>query len=137
MTSASLELQGAIVARLKSVSGVTALIGQRTYDAAPDPVTFPYVSLGPSDELSDNAECKQADEVTMQIDVWSRATGFPEVRRIAAAVRAALHEFEASLTDNAFVLIEHRQTRFLRDPDGLTSRAAMEFRAIIEIPTSP
>lgn len=133
MTSASLEMQGAIVARLKASPAVTALIGARVYDTIPTPVQFPYVSFGPSDELADNADCIAADEITFQIDAWSRATGFPEVRKIAAAVRAALHEHEFDLTDNAFVSFEHRTTRVFRDPDGLTSHAAIEFRAIVEI----
>lgn len=133
MTSATLELQGAIVARLKAVSAVTALIGQRVYDAVPASPTFPYVSFGPSDELADNAECIHADEVTFQIDAWSRAVGFPEVRQVGAAVRDALHEHEFNLTANAFVSFEHRTTRVFRDPDGITSHAAIEFRAIVEL----
>jgi len=133
MTSATLELQGAIVARLKAVPAVTALIGQRVYDAVPTPVDFPYVSFGPSDELPDNAECVLADEVTFQLDAWSREPGFPEVRQVASAVRDALHEHEFNLTANAFVSFEHRATRVFRDPDGLTSHAAIEFRALVEI----
>jgi len=133
MTSASLELQGAIVTRLKAVSAVTALIGQRVYDKVPSPVTFPYVSFGPSDELSDDAECIKADEITFQIDAWSRADGFPEVKAISRAVRDALHDYNFTLTVNAPVSFEHRTTRVFRDPDGLTSHAAIEFRAIVEI----
>lgn len=141
MTSTTLELQGAIAARLKAVSAVTALIGQRVYDDVPEEkkriqatgAAFPYVSFGPSDELPDNAECIQADVVTFQLDAWSRAVGFPEVRQTAAAVRAALHEYEFTLTANALVSFEHRATRIFRDPDGLTSHAAIEFRAIVEI----
>lgn len=133
MTSATLELQGAIVTRLKAVAAVTALIGQRVYDAVPASPTFPYVSFGPSDEIKDDAECIRANEVTMQLDGWSRAVGFPEVRRVVAEVVEALDGEELALTDNALLLLEHRTTRFFRDPDGLTSHAAIEFRAIVEI----
>lgn len=133
MTSASLELQGAIVTRLKAVSAVTTLIGQRVYDAVPKDPLFPYVSFGPADEISDDADCIGTDQVTMQIDAWSHAVGFPEVKQIAAAVRGALRDFEFSLSANACVSFEHRQTRVFRDPDGLTSHAAIEFRAIVEI----
>lgn len=136
MTSANLELQGAILTRLKAVSAVTTLIGQRIYDAVPATPSFPYVSFGPSDEISDDSDCIAADDIAIQIDAWSRATGFPEVKNIAAAVRAALREYEFTLSANAFVSLQHRQTRIFRDPDGLTSHAAMEFRAIVEIPNT-
>jgi hypothetical protein len=134
MTEPLLELQGAIVGRLKGDSPPIA--GSRIYDRVPtEPQpTFPYVSLGPSDAISDDAECLTSYEVTLQLDVWSRAIGFPEVKTLAGQVRDALHGAELSLTDNALVSIEHRQTRILRDPDGLTSHAALTFTALIEQP---
>jgi hypothetical protein len=134
MTSPSLELQGAIVARLKADSGVTAVIGSRVYDPPPANATFPYVSIGPSDEFSDDADCITGFVVTMQLDGWSRTGSFTEARRIADAVRATLHGYEFNLSANALVLFEHRITRMFRDPDGITSHAAMTFTALVEQP---
>lgn len=134
MTSPTLELQGAIVTRLKAHSAVTTLIAQRVYDEVPPNAAFPYVSFGPSDEISDDAECINGFEVTMQLDAWSRAVGFPECRQIADAVRQALHNYEFNLSSNALVTFEHRITRMFRDPDGKTSHAAMTFSAIVEQP---
>lgn len=134
MTSPTLELQGGIVTRLKATGAVTGIIGSRIYDPVPAGATFPYVSFGPSDELSDDADCITGFEVTMQLDAWSRGTGFPEVRRLADAVRDAIHGYEFNLSANALVLFEHRLTRIFRDPDGLTSHAAMTFTAIVELP---
>jgi hypothetical protein len=70
----------------------------------------------------------------MQLDAWSRAVGFPEVKRVADAVRAALHDYELPLSDNALVSLLHRQTRVLRDPDGLTNHAVVEIVALVEQP---
>jgi hypothetical protein len=134
MTSPSLELQGAIVARLKGASPVTGIVAQRIYDAVPAVAAFPYVSFGPSDELSDDADCITGFEVTMQLDGWSRSGGFTEARSIADAVRTALHGYEFNLSSNALVLFEHRVTRMFRDPDGITSHAAMTFTALVEQP---
>lgn len=134
MTSPSLELQGAIVARLKADAAVTGLIGSRVYDRVPDAGTFPYVSFGPEQILPDDADCITGFEISMQIDAWSRGVGFPEVKRIAEAVRAALHAVELTLMDNALVSFEHRQTRIFRDPDGITNHAAIEFVALVEQP---
>jgi len=134
MADPSLELQGAITPRLKSFAGVTAIIGQRVYDPVPENATFPYVSFGPDDIVSDNAECITTFEHTIQIDCWSRKPGFSEVKRLANEVRLALHGYEFDLSSNALVLFEHRITRAFRDPDGLTSHAAVTFTAITEQP---
>ena len=132
--SPSLELQNAIVARLKSFAEVTAIVGQRIYDSVPGAPAFPYVTMGPTDELSDDTDCVNGFDISLQIDCWSRAPGYPEVKAISDAVRKALHNFEPALANNALVYFQHRQTRTFRDPDGLTSHAAMTFEAFAEQP---
>lgn len=136
--SPDLELQGVIIARLKADPDVSALVEQRVYDKVPDAPTFPYVSLGPTEELSDDATCGDGTltgfAITLQIDCWSRTVGFPEVKRVADAVRRALVGEELALNENALVYFEHRITRTLRDPDGLTSHAALTFEAFAEQP---
>lgn len=140
MADPSLELQGAITERLKATAGVTGIVGQRIFDRIPrnqnGDVTaqFPYVSFGGDDLVSDDADCITGFEITVQIDAWSRAVGFQEAKRIANEVRLSLHRHEFELTDNAAVLFEHRITRVFRDPDGITSHAAMTFTAYIEQP---
>lgn len=134
MADPSLELQGAIVVRLKNVSAVQALIGQRIYDPVPPSATFPYVSLGPDDLISDDADCITGFEITVQIDCWSRSLGFKEVKQVGDAVREALHGYDFTLGVNASVLFEHRITRNMRDNDGLTQHAAMTFTGFVEKP---
>ena len=133
-----LELQGAVVARLKADPVVAALVGDgvvvRIYDQPP-PLperVFPYVSIGPTDAMEDDADCIAGTDIVMQIDVWSRAVGFPECKRVSNAVLNALHEAPIDLPVNALVVIQHQQTRTMRDPDGLTSHAAMNFQALVE-----
>lgn len=134
MTSPTYELQGQIVTLLKADTDLASLIGGRIYDRVPESPTFPYVSFGPSDEISDDADCIDGFEVTMQLDVWSRAVGFPECRKIVDAVRKALPEDGITLADNALVTFNHRISRVFRDPDGLTSHGAMTFEAFVEQP---
>ncbi len=134
MTSPSLELQSAIVGRLKAFGALTAIIGTRVYDPVPKSPVFPYVSWGPDQSISDDADCITGFEVSIQIDAWSLAVGLPEVKRIAEAVRAALHDYDLPLIDNALVSIRHRQTQNLRDTDGLTNHAVIEFVALVEQP---
>lgn len=134
MSSPALELQGLIVARLKGDATVSALVGSRIYDSIPAGAVFPYVSMGPRDELSDDADCVTGFEISLQIDVWSREVGFPEVQRISDAVRKSLVEYEFPEMENPIVLFRHDQTRLFRDPDALTTHAAMSFEAFAEQP---
>lgn len=132
-TSPTLELQGAIVTRLRNMTSV----GARVYDQPPPEPSrvFPYISYGPDQQLAANAECLLSYEVSVQIDVWSQEVGYVEARQIAEEVRAALHDAVITLSVNALLMIEHQSTRTLRDPDGKTSHAVVEFLAIVEQPS--
>ncbi|WP_449414976.1 DUF3168 domain-containing protein [Ochrobactrum teleogrylli] len=132
MTSPSLELQKALYDRLKADPALSAVIGSRVYDTVPEGAAFPYVSFGPFDELSDDAECITGFEITMQLDVWSRKPGFPECRQVGDLVRRAVLGAEIELPDNRLVSISHRQTMTTRDPDGLTSHGIVNFVAFVE-----
>ena len=132
MASPSFELQVAIVARLKTTAAVTAFVGNRVYDDVPTKPVFPYITVGEGDETSDDADCIDGLEISLDIDVWSRAVGFPEAKRISDEVRKALKTPDLTIPTNAMVYFRHRQTRFLRDPDGLTSHAVMTFEGFAE-----
>jgi hypothetical protein len=132
MASVELELQGEIVKRLKADPAVTALIAGRVYDSVPAGAAFPYVTIGPVDAVEADADCITGLDVAQQIDCWSRAVGFPEVKKIVDAVRASLHDFDLALASNALVYFEHRTTRITRDPDGLTSHGILGFEAAVE-----
>ena len=138
MASPELELTGEIVALLKADAAVSALIGGRVYDDAAPNATFPYVTIGPVDLVQDDADCLVSGEVTMQLDVWARATATASARaqalRITDAIRAAVREAEIEMDSNALVHLEHRNTRTFRDPDGLTIHSAIELLAIVEQP---
>lgn len=130
--SPELELQGVLVAALKADPDVAALVGARVYDTVPRDTDFPYISLGPMEARTDDAECITGFMIFSQIDVWSQAVGYPEVKRLIDAVRHAIHDQDLSLTVNALVFIEHQTSRILRDPDGLTSHGALDFVASVE-----
>jgi hypothetical protein len=134
MANPELEIQGAVVARLKADPAVTALVNGRIYDSVPSNAAFPYISIGPVDSVADDADCITGLIVAQQIDCWSRAVGYPEVKKIADAVRASLHDQESALplATNALTFFEHRNTRITRDPDGLTSHGILGFEAGIQ-----
>jgi hypothetical protein len=133
------ELKAAIISRLKADVGVTATIAaSRIYDRHPDVknATSPYISFGPADAVTDDAECIEGQEITFQIDVWSwganEAFGTAEAMKIAGAVKKALHEAEIVLAVNALATLTHRITRYQRDSDGATNRAIISITAMVE-----
>jgi hypothetical protein len=134
MATPELELQSAIVARLKADPGVAALVAGRIYDSVPASAAFPYVSIGPVDSVGFDPDCITGFDVAQQIDCWSRAVGFPECKKIVDAVRTALHGKEEAmpLASNGMTFFEHRTTRITRDPDGLTSHGILGFEASVE-----
>ncbi|KAB2700724.1 DUF3168 domain-containing protein [Ochrobactrum sp. Kaboul] len=132
MTSPSLELQKALYDRLKSDPALSSIIDGRVYDTVPEGAEFPYVSFGPFDELSDDAQCITGFEISIQLDVWSRSVGFPECRQVGDLVRRAVLSAEIELSDNRLVSISHRQTMTMRDPEGLTSHGIVNFVAFVE-----
>lgn len=134
MASAELELQGAIVVRLKADAPLTALAQGRVYDQPPSPVGYPYVTIGEAQTIRDDATCISGGQVYLTLHAWSQAVGFPEVRKVADAVVESLHLAPISLPTNRLISIMHRQTRTFRDSDGLTSHAVIEFVANTEKP---
>ena len=98
MSDFSLELQQAIVAALKADAALVALV-TGIYYQPPHGAVKPYVSLGPEDWVSDDADCIQGYEGAVQIDVWSATVGKPEAKRIANAVQDVLHGAELALDD--------------------------------------
>lgn len=129
MADPSLALQGAINTRLRSqVSGVA----NRVFDRVLADVVFPYIEIGSFQTVDDGAQCHDGQEVYATLHVWSCAVGQVEVKTIAGAVRGALHEAELDLGAAwQFLEIAHQDTRYLKDPDGLTSHAVLSFRALI------
>jgi hypothetical protein len=126
----SLAVQGGVVAKLREAD----ICGGRIFDVVPPSPTYPYVSVGEGDTVGDDNSCFDASEVTIQIDVWSTAVGWPEAKGIAAAIRTAL---KAELDLDGFVnsVTTFRLCRFLRDPDGITRHAAMQFAFLVDHPT--
>lgn len=136
MSDPSLDLQKAIVGVLRADGAVAAFTGTRVYDRVPPSPTFPYISYGSDQVLQDDpgdpAECGLGYEVFITLDVWSRAVGQPEMKRVAGAVRAALHGEDFDLDEHRLVSLEHSDTRYLDDPDGLTHHGVLIFRAFVD-----
>jgi uncharacterized protein DUF3168 len=132
MSDPSLELQAALVGKLKADAGVQAVVGQRVYDRVPNNPTFPYISLGDNQVLPDKADCIDGTEVFWQIDGWERDQTFPMAKQISKAIVAALDDQALTVTGYAAIVVEINTVNYLRDPDGITRHVAVTFRFLIQ-----
>ena len=134
-TDPSLALQAAFVAAIKALNTEA---GARVYDRVPKSNgtiasgTFPYVALGTGSVLNNQADCYDGSDVSLTVHVWSRAVGWPEAKRIADAIRTGLNNAELTLTGHTLELLTLDRVDYLNDPDGLTSHAALTFRALTQ-----
>lgn len=133
MSEPSLALQGALVSCFKADSALSALIGTRIYDRVPADPVFPYIRVGDDQIVADGADCfDESVEVFATIHVFSRAVGKPEAKNIAGAVVAAIRSATLTLSGYSLCDIEHQGTRYLDDPDTLTTHGVVTFHAMID-----
>lgn len=130
-----LAVQTAIIAALAGSSDVKPLVADRVYDSPPGNPPFPYLTVGDGDTIADKADggYDGADNA-IYVHVWSQEQGsFNLAKRIAAAVKGTIDGAALDLgAGQRLVEIFHTETRFLRDPDGITSHAVVMFTAFTE-----
>ena len=127
MADPSLPLQAAFVAALRAL-GTTA--GARVYDIVPRgplgiTAQFPFWAFGSPDTFPIDEDCGDRTDTTIVLDFWSRAMGFPEAKAAAALAHDRFHEGALTITGHTVDRMRVERTEYIRDKDGLTSRARM------------
>ena len=128
------DLQKLLYSTLSGTAEIMAQCGG-VFDSVPsDPWKgkTAYISFGPSDVVDDGADCIASGIHTFQVDVWSKAVGKVQARRVVDMVYKALHEQELALSENALAEIRVDFRRVLMDPDGVTSHGVVMVTATIE-----
>lgn len=139
------ELRLAVLNKLRQSAALATIVGVKIFDRVPEKqvngvpvadVTSPYISLGPATAISDDADCIDGLEITVQVDGWSWGAGLAyssvQASQIAGEVRKALLDGQLALSVNALVSIRHELTRILRESDGITNHAVIQFTALVE-----
>lgn len=139
------DLIDAVIAALKADPDLLTLSGGRIFDRAPDKAAaattpMPYVSIGPVNNVSADADCIDADDITIQIDTWSQGpadayTG-KEARRMVAQIRRILSDANLSLGDNALVALTYELSSTVRDQDGVSWHGLVQFTALVDMPST-
>lgn len=129
-----LELQAAIVTKLKANAALQALTGNadRVHQVVPKDPPFPYVTIGESQSVPDFAACIDGAELFVTLHVYSRASGYEEAKRIMAALDDALDDIDLTLVDNRCLEIRNDGSRVFKDSDNVTSHGVITFRALVE-----
>lgn len=132
--SASFALQKLIFDTLVADAGVHAFVEDRIYDNVPKDRDFPYVSFGTANDIDEPLHCLTVEDHFIDVDVWDRSDGkLGTAKKIASAVKAALHYADLSLPDPyALSQIKVEDVRVFRDPDGKTAHAVVRVMAMIE-----
>ncbi len=133
--SAAWTLQQAVFAALAADAGVTALLGSppRLHDEVPRDAAMPYAVLGEATEHEWNTGTSIGAVQGFTVTIWSRGAGFKEAKQIAGTVRAALEGTALALEDAALIDLRFETARYLRESDGITRRAELTFRALMEL----
>jgi hypothetical protein len=133
MTSACYALQTGLYEALTSHPGVLAALGAaRVYDDVPQPVIFPFVTIGAPTVRDWSTGTEPGLEHLVTINIWSRYGGKRELYEIADAVREALDDRPIPVAGQHLVNLRHQFSDLRRDADGETHHAVMRFRAVTE-----
>lgn len=137
MSDPALAMQSAVIYALRGSAALRSIIDARVYDYAPgdEPgavATFPYVSFGESTTEAERADCLDGSIHTFTVYAWSEAKGYPECKRMASAIRDALHD--ADLPVEGFTLhdLACQSVDYARGEDGQMSVATLSFRALLD-----
>lgn len=131
---ADLDLQRAIVTKLKASADLQALISNpiRLFQDVPPGPTFPYVTIGLSQRLPDLAECIDGAEIFADLHVFSRGAGYEQVKKIGAVLIDELHNASLTLGEHWCRIIELSDERYFVESDNNTKHGVITFRALVE-----
>lgn len=133
--SAELSLQKALRARLSASGDVVALVPAASIlDRNERPNPRPSIVIGEAQSVDENDSiARTVTRVYMDLHIWVEEPSTEISKRIAGAVRRAIHGVNLQL-DPGFHCADCRVrgSRFLRDPDGQTSHAVVTVDALVQ-----
>lgn len=134
MASPAVEFQGLVFTAIRGDAGIGAVVGDRIYDRMPEEGDqSPFITIGEGIERHEDWDCKEISQHDLTVNVWSeKQGGFKEAKEIAFLIKRAVLGAPTDLATHAMVELQAIDARYMRDPDGITSRAVITFQADIE-----
>ena len=126
--------QTAIYTHLTASTAVTALLASpaAVYDHVPAGSAFPYIVLTDLSAQSSDTQAHSGTDILCTIESHSRLTGQQEIKKLAGAIDAALHNQSPAITGHVLVLCQITATQIEQLPDTQSWRCRQTLRLIVE-----
>jgi Protein of unknown function (DUF3168) len=129
MSDPFLALQAAIRSRLVAASTVTALVPATSIlDANQRPSVMPALILGEGYAIPDEGLRRDRHQVYLDLHIWAQEPGTALVKQVVGAIRDALTDAFWSIPGVELADLCIEMARFMRDPDGVHSHAALTLK---------
>ena len=132
----SFALQAAVYRRLAADADLAALVGEAIYDAplplAADRMPPDYVTLGEETVRANDTKTSTGALHDFEVTAHSARDGFDTVKRIAAAVCAALVDAPLDLEAGRLIALRFLRAKAERGPAPEKRRISMRFRAVVD-----
>lgn len=133
MTSAILDLQSAIHARLNSDAALTAAMGaNKVFDRVPPKRALPYISLGSATTSDWSTDSGKGDEHLFLLKAWSRNRGAKQALQLIDLAEKALLSAPLTLGQHHLVLLQFEGTASRFDSELRGYVATLRIRALTE-----
>lgn len=127
----SLAFQTALRARLVASRDVTRLVPATAIRDAARPEVVPCILLGVAHVNPADRYEQFYDEVFADVHVWS-TEGLSAVKAISHVIRGVIEQGAWIVEDHRVINARLASVRFLRDPDGVHSRAVLSIEATLQ-----
>lgn len=132
MASFSWPVQQSLFNRLKTDTALTALATGGIHDGAPQGTPYPYVVIGETTEVPDDAHARYGSQDTITLHIWSRYAGQKEIKQIAARIHELVHHQTWPVNGAVMVNAQVEMLETLRDPDGFSRHGVLRVRVLAQ-----
>lgn len=135
MTSAILDLQSAIHARLNTHAAlITAMGPDKIFDRVPPKRALPYITFGSATTNDWSTDQGKGDEHLFLLKAWSRSRGVKQSLELISMAEEALLSAPLNLDHHHLVFLETNGTTARFDPELRGYIATLRVRALTENP---
>jgi hypothetical protein len=127
-----LSTDATLVAALSTAWGITPIFADVPQVNGDNSAYYPYVTFGADVATMWDTKTSVGANVTFQIDVWSRAGNYLQVKQIATLIWQRIHYQSLTITGADEVLLMVESQNFSIDPDGETRRALITCRCLYD-----
>tara|TARA_R100000773_G_C4170363_1_gene84304 strand:+ start:314 stop:721 length:408 start_codon:yes stop_codon:yes gene_type:complete len=128
----SFDVQTTIFNTLSGDSTLDGLVGNnRIYDNVPQDSPYPYVVIGNENALNVGTKSVDANDYSIDIEVWSQYRGKKEIKNIMERIYNLLHNASLSVSGADFVRSQVRTVITLVEADAITRHGVISLDILV------